>query len=148
MPVGSLMAGLGAKGLGAAFTPAIRGGLEFAHNMNGEMKTADRSMGAALTKSAVSGFLMANNPYLYMGTQMAPAVIQGAQAAHAFRRTKAEELSQIRQWSQSVGGNYMDTNQALTMRQAAVQQIQGNKLNARSALGGEARIFSNRRFTG
>lgn len=83
-----------------------------------------------------------------MGAQLAPSVVQGAQAAHQFRRTKAEEFANIRQYSQQVGGQYMDTNQALTMRQAAVEQIQGNKLNARSALGGEARIFSNRRFTG
>jgi hypothetical protein len=41
-----------------------------------------------------------------------------------------------------VGGNYMDTQRALTMRQAAVQAIQGSKLNARSALGGEARILA------
>jgi hypothetical protein len=37
--------------------------------------------------------------------------------------------------------NYTDTEQALTMRQAAVQAIQGSKLNARSALGGEARLM-------
>lgn len=42
----------------------------------------------------------------------------------------------------TVGGGYVDTQQALTMRQAAVQAIQGSKLNARSALGGEARILS------
>ena len=36
---------------------------------------------------------------------------------------------------------YMDTRQALTMRQAAVQAIQGSKLNARNALGGEAALM-------
>lgn len=41
-----------------------------------------------------------------------------------------------------VGGGYQDTQRALTMRQAAVEAIQGSKLNARSALGGEARILS------
>ena len=37
--------------------------------------------------------------------------------------------------------NYMDTNQAITMRQAAVQAIQGSKINGRNALGGEARML-------
>lgn len=37
--------------------------------------------------------------------------------------------------------SYSDTEQAYTMRQAAIQAIQGSKLNARSALGGEARLM-------
>lgn len=36
---------------------------------------------------------------------------------------------------------YIDTKQALTMRQAAVQAIQGSKMNARNALGGEAALM-------
>lgn len=43
----------------------------------------------------------------------------------------------------TVGGMYQDTQRALTMRQAAVEAIQGSKMNARSALGGEARILNN-----
>jgi hypothetical protein len=46
---------------------------------------------------------------------------------------------------------YMDTQQASTMRQAAVQAIQGSKLNARNALGGEAALlhrgYKRERFT-
>lgn len=37
--------------------------------------------------------------------------------------------------------SYTDTQAAYTMREAAVQAIQGSKLNARSALGGEARLM-------
>jgi len=42
-----------------------------------------------------------------------------------------------------VGTNftYQDTQQALTMRQASVQAIQGSKMNARNALGGEASLM-------
>lgn len=40
--------------------------------------------------------------------------------------------------------NYVDTEAAYTMRQAGVQAIQGSKLNARSALGGEARLMGRR----
>jgi hypothetical protein len=36
---------------------------------------------------------------------------------------------------------YRDTNQAMTMRQAGVQAIQGSKMNARNALGGEAALM-------
>lgn len=42
----------------------------------------------------------------------------------------------------SIGGQYQDTQRAHTMRQAAVEAIQGSKLNARSALGGEAKILN------
>ncbi|MFP3359475.1 hypothetical protein R0K17_19275, partial [Planococcus sp. SIMBA_143] len=43
----------------------------------------------------------------------------------------------------TIGGGYMDTQRALTMRQAAVQSIEASKMNSRSSLGGEARILSN-----
>ena len=39
-------------------------------------------------------------------------------------------------------GDFVDTRGAQTMRQATVQAIQGSKMNARSALGGEAKILS------
>lgn len=42
---------------------------------------------------------------------------------------------------------YRDSQAAVTMRQAAVQAIQGSKLNARNALGGEASLM-HRRYTG
>lgn len=37
--------------------------------------------------------------------------------------------------------SYQDSQQALTMRQAAVQAIQGSKMNARNSLGGEAALM-------
>jgi hypothetical protein len=40
---------------------------------------------------------------------------------------------------------FSDTRQAYTMRQAAVQAIQGSKLNARNALGGEAALMHRNR---
>ena len=42
----------------------------------------------------------------------------------------------------NVVGDFVDTRGAQTMRQATVQAIQGSKMNARSALGGEAKILS------
>ena len=50
------------------------------------------------------------------------------------------------QWNQyhkpNLGGRYADTQAALTMRQSAIQAIQGSHMNARSALGGEAALFA------
>lgn len=100
--------------------------------------------GTSVFKAGVSSLLYANNPVLMTALDLAPLAYQGAQAAGAFRRTKGDELAQRKRDSYGrLGGGYLDTMQAQTMRQAAVQQIQGNKLNARSALGGEARIFAN-----
>lgn len=53
-------------------------------------------------------------------------------------------INQGRQWNQlhrPQGTTYMDTQKNLTMRQSAVQAISGSKLNARSAMGGEARLM-------
>lgn len=107
-----------------------------------------QSLGTSLFKSGVENIGYAVNPGLMAtATIFAPLAVQGTKAAHTFRRQRGEDLSRAKYSNFGVvGGNYMDTMQAQTMRQAAVQQIQGNKLNARSALGGEARIFSNKHF--
>jgi hypothetical protein len=42
------------------------------------------------------------------------------------------------QYRPNLGGRYMDTEQAYTMRQAAVQAINRTQMNARYALGNEA----------
>lgn len=102
------------------------------------------SLSTSLFKSGVSYALWQTNPGLMMATTFAPMAIDGMKSAHQFRRARGEEIYRdSRGPSGMVGTGFQDTQQAYTMRQAAVQQIQGNKLNARSALGGEARIFSN-----
>lgn len=107
------------------------------------MQQGDSFISAA-GKEVAEDILYTLNPGLMMAAQMAPLAYQGVKAAHDFRERKTEELHDLRyNMYGRIGGGYMDTNRALTMRQAAVQQIQGNKLNARSALGGEARLFAN-----
>ncbi|UNY39947.1 hypothetical protein KLEB273_gp009 [Bacillus phage vB_BauM_KLEB27-3] len=89
------------------------------------------------------------------GTAMLWTAAPGAMTAYTVATTLPSVAAGVTNWHKQrsewwqqqhirgqVGGGYQDTQAALTMRQAAVQQIQGNKLNARSALGGEARIFS------
>lgn len=112
-------------------------------SMKYRMNNGDSFMSAAFKETAENA-LYASNPAIMSAIQMAPLAYQGVKAAHDFRKRKSEELHDMRyNMYGKIGGNYMDTSRAVTMRQAAVQQIQGNKLNARSALGGEARIFAN-----
>lgn len=117
----------------AQSTWSVKSDVEQGHSMKS-------SVGRELFNSAL---FMYNAP-LAMAVTTAPMIYQGAKMAHQFRRQKHDNIISGMEHAagNTVGGNYLDTNQAATMRQAAVQQIQGNKLNARSSLGGEARIFS------
>ena len=54
---------------------------------------------------------------------------------------KASEKYRSRRDPGNMNWNFRDSEQAYTMRQAAVQAIQGSKMNARSALGGEAKMM-------
>lgn len=133
--------GTGVKSI-ASHPGAMIGAAGFAMDTNYHLKQGT-GMGTSLFKAGVENALWATNPALMAGVQLAPLAVQGTIAAHDFRRRRGQEIQDAKYNRGRVGGNYMDTSQAQTMRQAAVQQIQGNKLNARSALGGEARIFAN-----
>jgi hypothetical protein len=95
----------------------------------------------AAMKGTVDSILWTNYAPAMMAYQLATGLPAAGQAAYSW-------YNQQKQWfntmhlNGTVGGNYHDTQKALTMRQAAVQAIQGSKLNARSALGGEARILN------
>ena len=149
LSIASNATSLGRTALKKGATAAIKnplGGLEVlgtGSSMKYRMNNGESFMSAAFKETAENALYM-SNPAIMTALQMAPLAYQGVKAAHDFRKRKGEELYDMRyNMYGKIGGNYMDTNRAVTMRQAAVQQIQGNKLNARSALGGEARIFSN-----
>lgn len=95
----------------------------------------------AAMKGAVDAVLWHNYAPVMWGIEAAKDIPAVGQAAFSW-------FQQQKQWwnmqhlQGSVGGGYHDTQRALTMRQAAVQAIQGSKLNARSALGGEAQILN------
>ena len=114
------------------------------HGVQSRVNQGDSYM-SSIAKEGVNWAMFAYAPKLAMATQLAPAVVGGVRGAYRFRRQRHVDYINRKEHSagNTVGGHYMDTNAAMTMRQAAVQQIQGNKLNARSALGGEARIFAN-----
>jgi hypothetical protein len=106
---------------------------------------SNMAAGDDFTKAAMKGTVDSILWTTYAGPmtayQLATGIPAAGQAAYSW-------YNQQRQWfnmqhlNGTVGGGYQDTQKALTMRQAAVQAIQGSKLNARSALGGEARILN------
>jgi hypothetical protein len=98
--------------------------------------------GTAVLKAGVNTALWYTAPGLMTAYSIASAVPQGVGAAYQWHKKQTTWWNNAHLNGQ-VGGNYQDTQRALTMRQAAVQAIQGSKLNARSALGGEARILNN-----
>lgn len=133
------------KNKGSLGTAAIHG-VNISRGVNHRVQQGS-SMSGALAFELAESAMFHMNPGAMSLAYAAPAIYAGMDAAYTHRRQKGEELLAFDNPSQRIGGNYMDTQRAQTMRQAAVQQIQGNKLNARSALGGEARIFSNRHIT-
>lgn len=115
-------------------------GLDAAGGLNQNLKQG-RSIGASALR--VGADLAAYSVFggAYTAAQVGYSAYQMAGAAVDYRKRKGQELA-VKSEGGRIGGNFMDTDQAQTMRQAATQQIQANKMNARSALGGEARIFS------
>lgn len=131
-------------GIGGAFHVGVEA-VQSTLAVNQRLDQGD-TLFSAVTKEAVQTALYMSPytaPFMY-AKDIGQMAYGGTKAAYAFRRQRHDQYNSMREaaYSNVVGGNYMDTNAALTMRQAAVQQIQGNKLNARSALGGEARILS------
>jgi hypothetical protein len=97
--------------------------------------------GKAALKGTVDAVLWTNYAPAMWGYQLATGIPAAGQAAYTWYNQQKQWWN-INHLQGSVGGGYHDTQKALTMRQAAVQAIQGSKLNARSALGGEAQILN------
>jgi hypothetical protein len=76
-----------------------------------------------------------------MWAQLAFAAGSGLTKLYFNTNRKAAEAYRSRRDPGNMNWNFRDSEQAYTMRQAAVQAIQGSKMNARSALGGEAKIM-------
>lgn len=100
-------------------------------------------VGTAAVKAGANYMLWSALPGPMTALTFAPMVASGAMKAGTFFNHKQQWWNQQHRPGNTVGGQYMDTQRAQTMRQAAVQAIQGSKLNARSALGGEAQLFAN-----
>lgn len=98
--------------------------------------------GTAIGKAAVSTALWFTAPGVMTAHMLATMAPAGIAAGHNWHR-QAKSTWRNAHMQGSLGGMYQDSQRALTMRQAAVQEIQGSKMNARSALGGEAKILNN-----
>lgn len=88
----------------------------------------------ALAITAAEEVAYAVAPWPMMAAQMTPAVIAGMASAG-----QAKGQVQSKMYQANFGGNYVDTEQAYTMRQRGLQAIQKTGMNTRSILGSEAR---------
>ncbi|WP_445486428.1 hypothetical protein [Niallia sp. 03133] len=103
--------------------------------------SAGDDFGTAALKAGAGAALWAFAPWV-MGAHLAATTLP--MAGDALYNTHRQKVNQwnMQHLQGTLGGNYMDTQRALTMRQAAVQAIESSKMNARSALGGEAKILA------
>lgn len=99
-------------------------------------------LGTSVLKAGVTGVLASSNPGLFFLGTAASIGQEGYWGLQQFNYQKKQWWNSQYATNNRVGGNYMDTQRALTMRQASVQAIQGSKMNARSALGGEAKLLN------
>lgn len=140
----SALWGAGKKGMsavpGGAISKTVLGMTAF--DMYGNVQAGD-DIGTAGVKAGANYMLWAALPGPMTAFTFGPALAGAAMQTGTFINKKQQWWNQQFRPGNTVGGNYMDTQRAQTMRQAAVQAIQGSKLNARSALGGEAQIFAN-----
>lgn len=125
--------GIGVLGIGFA-------GIDTMANLK-----AGDDLGTAGVKAAASAILWTAAPWTMGITSAAAAVPSAVSAGVQWKKQKTDWWNKAHIQG-NVGGNYQDTQRAFTMRQAAVNQIQSSKLNARSALGGEARILTDNTF--
>jgi hypothetical protein len=131
----------GIQSMNRPISKFMKGNLAFAAFDAASNMAAGDDFGTAALKAGAGAALWATAPWV-MGTHLAATTLPMAGAAlYNTHRQK------VNQWNMAhmqgtLGGTYMDTQRALTMRQAAVQAIESSKMNARSALGGEARILT------
>ncbi|MBG0967663.1 hypothetical protein [Bacillus sp. SRB3LM] len=143
--VSSVLKAVGSKG---GKKLATAGGLAFGADTAMNLYGGD-DLGTSVMKAGVTGALAASNPVLFTGVTIASMAQEGYWGLQQFNHQKKQWWNAQYATNNRVGGNYVDTQRAQTMRQAAVQAIQGSKMNARSALGGEAKIlnpYASRRY--
>ncbi|MEC4620906.1 hypothetical protein VST04_22700 [Bacillus paranthracis] len=143
--VSSVLKAVGSRGgKKLATASGLAFGVDTAFNLSG-----GDDLGTSVLKASVTGALTASNPVLFGGITVASIAQEGYWSLQQFNHQKKQWWNAQYATNNVVGGNYVDTQRAQTMRQAAVQAIQGSKMNARSALGGEAKIlnpYASRRY--
>ena len=127
----------GKKSMGVASWGGIA--LDVGFDVIGGMKSG-RSFGESAIKGAGNTIAWAVAPgvmWTVFGASIAGGIAKGAYSFNENLDSRYYESMK----NAKPNFQYMDTRQAVTMRQAAVQAIQGSKMNARNALGGEASLM-------
>ena len=102
--------------------------------------TGQKINAKTIAKSTASNAFYLLAPKAITGALFAKDIgVMVGQAAYGLHKTFNNKLEQ--KYQNGPRFNYQDTQQAATMRQAAVQAIQGSKLNARNSLGSEAALM-------
>lgn len=98
-----------------------------------------QGVGTSLIKGLGEATMWAVAPTAMFGIEAGQMIGAGIKGYHAGNRMLETRYNQAHKTGNHF--SYQDTRQAATMRQAAVQAIQGSKMNARNALGGEASLM-------
>ena len=115
---------------------AIGTGLE----LGGRLLSGEKLSLGTIAKSAIAGTAYELiHPGLLLATTGATLLSAAGVAMYGSARNQQQRWKDNRQTG--MRATYTDSQQALTMRQAAVQAIQGSRMNARNALGGEAAMM-------
>lgn len=118
----------GTLGMGALAVPA-------------NMSEGD-SFRTAVVRAGAETAAWAVAPYAMGAYEVGKLAVAGVEGGHAWHQNKKSAWNEAHRRNTTVGGNYQDTQRAATMRQASIEAISGSKMNARSALGGEAQLLS------
>ena len=106
----------------------------------GRVSSGEKLSLGTIGKSAVSGVAWELvHPGAAFAYGAASLAVAGGAAAYGSVKKQMQKWKDNRQTG--LRSTYTDSEQALTMRQAAVQAIQGSRMNARNALGGEANMM-------
>jgi hypothetical protein len=99
------------------------------------------SSGSAFAKSAAEQALwfVPGGGIIMTAKMVADVLPEVAGGIAAGGRAQASKQSQA--YRSNFGGNYVDTQNAYTMRQRGVQAIEQNRMNTRSVMGSEARTL-------
>lgn len=130
----------GAKHIGNRYTSLGGIGIGMGMDLIGRVAGGEKLSLGTIGKSALTGLAY---EMIAPGAQIAMGAVSGlvglGTAAYASVRNQEQKWKERRQTG--LRSTYTDSQQALTMRQAAVQAIQGSRMNARNALGGEAAMM-------
>ncbi len=122
-------------------TPRLGGSLAWMGVSTAMNVSGGDDLGTGLVKAGAETALWNFAPGIMTAHLAATTIPDMVIAGHEWKRRREGEYKK-NFYRGTVGGDYIDTQRAATMRQASVEAINGSKINARSILGGEARLLN------